>query len=197
MNISIIGKGNVGGALGSGWERAGHTVLYGVRSPSSSNEREIEQAVEESNTIVLAVPWSVVPSLLANPTAFKGKLVIDCTNPIAKDFSGLSIGHTDSGGETVARLLPEATVVKAFNTCGFNIMENPHFGSATASLFIAGDDGRSKEIVSQLATDLGFIPVDAGPLAQARYTEALAWLWISMALKYGFGREIAFGILRR
>jgi len=128
---------------------------------------------------------------------FRGKIVIDCTNPINADFSGLAIGQNDSGGETVGRLIPESKVVKAFNTCGYNVMINPNFPGGSASMFIASDDTSAKETVASLAECIGFKAVDAGPLVQSRYLEAMAWLWISMAIKYGAGREIAFQLMRR
>lgn len=198
MKIAIVGAGDVGTALGNAWVKAGHEVVYGVRNPKlSSGHVAIEQAVSASDVVVLAVPWLAVPVLLDNRELFKGKIVIDCTNPINADFSGLSIGHTDSGGETIGRMIPESRVVKAFNACGYNIMQNPVFSGGAPSMFMASDDSSAKETVASLADCIGFKSVDVGPLIQSRYLEALAWLWISMAVKYGGGRDIAFQLLRR
>ena len=94
-------------------------------------------------------------------------------------------------------MVPEARVVKAFNTCGFNVMGNPMFPEGSASMFVASDDQASKNIVLDLSRQIGFDPVDAGPLLQSRYLEATAWLWISIAMKYGAGREIGFRLMRR
>lgn len=198
MKIAIIGAGNVGRTLGSAWTRAGKSVVYGVRSPrAGENELSAPDAVASADIVVLAIPWEAVPTVLENRSLFRGKVVIDCTNPINSDFSGLAIGNTDSGGETIARIIPEAKVVKAFNTCGFNVMARPEFPTGRATMFVAGDDQDAKETTLELARMLGFDGLDAGPLVQSRYLEATAWLWISMALQYGYGREIAFSLLRR
>jgi len=198
MKIAIIGAGDVGTALGDAWARAGHEVVYGVRNPKvGSGHEPIDVAVLSSEVVVLAVPWLAVPVVLDNRELYRGKIVIDCTNPINADFSGLAIGQNDSGGEMVGRLIPDSKVVKAFNTCGYNVMKNPAFPGGAASMFIASDDASAKETVAALANCIGFVTVDAGPLVQSRYLEALAWLWISMAVKYGVGREIAFQLLRR
>jgi hypothetical protein len=198
MKIAIVGAGDVGTALGDAWASAGHEVMYGVRNPKAGSGHEpIDKAVSSSEVVVLAVPWLAVPVVLEKRELFRGKIVIDCTNPINADFSGLAIGHSDSGGETVGRLIPDSKVVKAFNTCGYNVMKNPAFPGGAASMFIASDDSKAKETVASLATSIGFLAVDAGPLVQSRYLEALAWLWISMAIKYGAGREIAFQLMRR
>lgn len=198
MKIAIIGAGNVGTALGSAWEEAGHAVVYGVRNPSpNSHEMNVEEAVSISDIIVLAVPWGAIPKVLERKEVFTGKIVIDCTNPIKADFSGLEVGHSDSGGEIVARQIPDAFVVKAFNTCGFNIMANPNFPGGKASMLIATDNAAAKDAAMSLSRAAGFEPVYAGPLVQSRGLEALAWLWISMAMKFGSGREIAFSLLRR
>lgn len=198
MKIAIIGAGNVGTTLGSAWVKAGNEVTYGVRSPKQdAHQVTIDKALSGSEIVVLAVPWSAIPSVLENRDLYKGKIVVDCTNPINSDFTGLSIGNTDSAGETVARMLPESKIVKAFNTCGFNVMADPKFSSGHASMFVASDHKSAKEEVLNLAKSIGFEPVDVGPLVQSRYLEALAWLWISLAMKYGAGREIAFQLMKR
>lgn len=198
MKIAIIGKGNVGGALGAGWQRAGHEVVYGVRQPGENpDEFLITDAIASAEVVVLATPWSAVPGVLAACGGLAGKILVDCTNPIRSDFEGLTLGVDDSGGETVARLAPNAKVVKAFNTVGFNIMEQPNFERGPAAMLIAGNDAEAKQVVMSLAADLGFEAADAGPLTQSRGLEAMAWLWIAMAMKYGYGRDFAFGLLKR
>lgn len=198
MKIAIIGKGNVGGALGAVWQRAGHQVVYGVRQPSgNANELPVSEAVGSAEVVVLATPWSAVPGVLETCGGFAVKILVDCTNPIRSDFEGLTLGVDDSGGETVARLAPNAKVVKAFNTVGFNIMEQPDFERGPAAMLVAGDDAEAKQVVMSLAADLGFEAADAGPITQSRGLEAMAWLWIAMAMKYGFGRDFAFGLLKR
>ncbi|HLI85077.1 MAG TPA: hypothetical protein VKV17_14240 [Bryobacteraceae bacterium] len=87
--------------------------------------------------------------------------------------------------------------MKAFNTVGANIMANPAFGQSKVALFYCGDDPEAKQIVSKLISELGFEPLDAGPLKQARLLEPFAMLWISLALQYGYGTNIAFELVRR
>lgn len=198
MKIGILGAGNVGRALGEGWRRAGHEIMYGVKEPTGAADlKSVGDAAAFGQVIVIAVPWQAVPQVLADSRAFADKILIDCTNPIAHDFSGLSTAPNTSAGQEIAKLVPEAQVVKAFNTCGYNIMSNPMLDGEQASMLVASDHEQAKKMVIKLAEDLGFHAVDAGPLAQSKYLENLAWLWISMALKYGHGREIAFRFLQR
>jgi 8-hydroxy-5-deazaflavin:NADPH oxidoreductase len=183
MKIGIIGAGSVGKTLGEKWKERGHEIRYGGRQAEPSRGLvTTEESVRDADVVVIAVPWPAVHQVLHNAGLFSGKVVVDCTNPIAADFGGLSIAGTDSAGETISRLLPASKVIKAFNTCGSNIMEDPRFAEGNASMFIAGDDRDAKATVSSLAVDIGFDPVDVGPLEQSRYLEAAAWLWISFKL---------------
>jgi 8-hydroxy-5-deazaflavin:NADPH oxidoreductase len=125
------------------------------------------------------------------------KILIDATNPLLPDLSGLALGTTTSAAEQIAAWAPGAHVVKAFNTIGFNIMAQPRFGQDRALLFYCGDDAQAKNTVAQLASTIDFDPVDAGPLKQARLLEPFAMLWISLAFSQGFGREFAFKLLKR
>lgn len=112
-------------------------------------------------------------------------------------LTGLSIGLDSSAGEQVQAWAPAAHVVKIFNTTGADNMQDPDYAGQAATMFYCGDSEGAKEIAGSLAADLGFEPVDVGPLSQARVLEPLAMLWISMAMRYGFGRDIAFKLLRR
>lgn len=202
MNIGIIGAGSVGGTLGKRWAAAGHRVAFGSRNPDSPKMRELgavpfPDAVAASEVVVLATPWEAAQQALEQAGALAGKILIDATNPLLPGLGGLEIGTTTSAAEQVARWAPGAHVVKAFNTIGYNIMENPRFGHDAAVLFYCGNDAASKQAVHQLASDLGFDPVDAGPLTQARVLEPFALLWISLAYQAGLGREIGFRLLRR
>ena len=121
MQILIVGAGNVGRALGRGWTRSGHKVTYAVRDPSKPDLEELRRqgasvisssgAAAAAEVIALTVPWPAVDSGLKALGTLAGKIVIDATNPLTPDFS-LAVGHTDSAGETVARLAPGARVVK-------------------------------------------------------------------------------------
>jgi hypothetical protein len=157
----------------------------------------VAEAARFGEVIVLTTPWPQTQAAIQAAGDLRRTIVLDATNPIAADFSWLEIGHTTSGGEQVASWAPGARVVKIFNTVGFNVMADPRFGDRAAAMLHCGDDAEAKRVAARLAADLGFDPVDAGPLVQARLLEAMAWLWITMAVKHGHGREMAFTLLRR
>jgi len=203
MKIAILGSGNVGTALGDGWSAKGHHVVYGSRSPKTSSDRKflsIREAIAAGEIVVLAVPYDAVKDVLSQHSV-AGKIVIDCTNPIAPGARrvpggfDLAVGFTTSAAEEVARLAKEACVVKAFNTTGVGNMREPRYGNRALTMFYAGDDEVAKEKVRQLIGDLGFDPVDVGPLKMARYLEPMAVLWINLAMK--MGTDIAFQLMQR
>lgn len=208
MKIGIIGSGNVGGTLGKRWARAGHTIIFSSRDPTSdemkklvseaggsSSAASVADAVKASDVILLATPWAATRDALQSAGDLKSKVLIDATNPLSPDLS-LVLGTNTSGAEQVAQL-SGARVIKAFNTVGNNIMANPKFSGGAPVLFYCGDDADAKKTARELISQLGFDAVDAGPLTQAKLLEPFAALWISLALKYGFGREIAFHFMRR
>jgi len=116
---------------------------------------------------------------------------------VLPDLSGLAVGGDTSAGEQVAGWGRGPKVVKAFNTVGSSIMENPSFGADKPVMFYCGDDAGPKSKAEQLADELGFESVDAGPLTHARLLESFALFWISLAFKAGLRREFAFKLLRR
>jgi len=151
----------------------------------------------DNEVLLLSTPWPAAREVLASLGDFTGKTLIDLTNALQPNLQGLELANTTSAGEKVAAWAAGAKVVKAFNTVGFNIMENPAFGSDKAVMFYCGDDPGAKETVRQLTEELGFDAVEAGPLKQARVLEPFALLWISLAYGCGYGREIAFKLLKR
>ena len=156
------------------------------------------EAAKFGDAVLLAVPWSGVPDTVAAAESLKGKLLIDCTNPLTPDFMDLVVGHTTSGAEEVAKLAPGAKVVKAFNTIFAQIVHStPPFGAEKPSVFYCGDDEEAKNTVANLIDDIGFEPVDAGPLKNARYVEPLAELMIQMAYALGAGPMQAVKLMRR
>lgn len=210
MTIGIIGSGNVGGTLGTRWAIAGHNIVYGTRNEQAEDIKQllteaggkaraatIEEAARAGEVLLLSIPWKASQSVLESLGDLTGKVLIDATNPLLPDLSGLDTGTTTSAGEKVAEWARGAKVVKAFNTIGFNIMANPSFGSDRPVLFYCGDDGPAKDKVKQLGEAIGFEACDAGPLSQSRVLEPFALLWVSLAVKYGYGRDIAFKLLRR
>jgi 8-hydroxy-5-deazaflavin:NADPH oxidoreductase len=204
MRLAIIGAGKVGGTLGRLFESQGHDVRFGVRDPNDqaagglprSRSGSVADAASFGDVIVLAIPWGAVKDALAATGPLAGKTVIDCINPLLPDLSGLALGTTTSAAEEIAKLIPQAKVVKCFNTLGQANFAHPMFGDQRASMFFAGDDAGAKLIVAELGNQLGFDMVDAGPLSQSRWLEAMAILWITMAYKYGGSQRSAFKLLR-
>jgi predicted dinucleotide-binding enzyme len=205
MNITIVGSGNVGRALGEAWNKAGHRITYAARDPASDKAAELKaagfavvalNAARNADVVVLAIPWSGVEATLAALGPLPGKVLVDATNPLTPKLE-LALGFSDSAGETVARLSPRARVVKAFNTTGAGNMANSLYPGGKVVMPIASDDAEGKKIVMSLASDLGFEPVDAGPLAMSRHLEPLAMLWIKLAYAQGLGMQFGFSILRR
>jgi len=208
MRIGIIGAGSVGGALGQGWGRAGHEVMFGVRDAvhpkvaklveqTGTKAGTVAEAAAFGEVVAFATPWEATEDAVRSAGDLRGKIVLDCTNPLAPQLAGLTLGHTTSAGEQVAAWASGARVVKIFNTTGANNMANPDFHGTAATMFYCGDDADAKTVASRLATELGFDPVDAGKLEQARLLEPLALLWIRLAYVQQMGREIAFKLLRR
>jgi len=202
MKIAIIGAGRVGVALGEAWARTGHEVVFGVREPAGrtlavGRVSAVPDAVRTAEVVVLATPWDAAPSALQAAGPCADKIVVDCTNPILPGLEGLALGTTTSAAEQLAALVPDAQLVKAFNTTGSGNMERPRYGDHALTMFVCGDDADAKRVVSGLAEDLGFAPVDAGSLTAARYLEPLAMLWIHLAYRQGLGPDIALQLLRR
>ena len=205
MKIAIIGLGNVGGALGRAWKAAGHDVVYGVRDPESEKSRQAaggarlgtpQGAAAGAEVVLLAVPWSAVEATLGACANLDGKILLDATNPLAPDLSGLTLGTTTSGGERVQELARFAKVVKTFNTTGANNMAAPDYGGTPCTMLYAGDDARANGVAAELATAAGFAPQELGGLSFARVLEPMALAWIQLAIKK-IGREFSFNIVKR
>jgi predicted dinucleotide-binding enzyme len=207
MNIAVIGMGNVGGALGRRWAANGHAVVFGSHKPTDSKAvaeasamncriASIRDAVSGADVVVLATPWQAVQKVLAAAGSLSGQVLLDCTNPLTADFTALEFGHTTSGGEEVAKLSSGARVVKIFNTTGFGNMTDPDYAGTPATMLYAGDDPAAKDTAAALAKELGFEPIDAGPLSASRLLEPFALLWIKLAFqKLGF--NFTLNVIRR
>ena len=208
MRIAMIGTGNVGAALGKGWAGTGHEVIYGARDPDGERARAaagaagarlttVGEAAAGGDVVVLAVPWAAVDPALETAGDLRDKPLLDCTNPLLPDLSGLALGHATSGGEHVASAATGGRVVKIFNTTGSGNMEDPAYGDLPVTMLYAGDDPEANGIAAGLARDLGFEPVELGPLATARLLEPFALVWITLALGRGHGTDIALNVVRR
>lgn len=209
MKISIIGAGNVGGSLGKIWAEKGHTIIYAVRNPLTPKVQSIleetghgamaqmvKEAVQNSDVVVLATPWEAVGEVVFQIVDLKGKILIDCTNPIRPNPEW-PLSQGSSAAEEIAKRLTGFKVVKAFNTVGAGNLSDLNFGSLHADAFMCGDDDEAKKIVAQLAKDIGFDAVDVGGLRSAEMLESLAKLWITLAQQQGIGSNIAFKLLHK
>ena len=211
MKIGILGAGNIGGGLARAWAAAGHQVMVsGSRDPAKLEAvadqaghgaltGSLEQAAAFGEVVVLALLWPQVPETLAAlAPVLQGKVLIDASNPLTPDFVHLAIGHTDSGGETVARMLPGVRVVKAYNSVGANIIgsADTRFGGVAPTLFFCGEDAEAKQVVAGLIADSGFEPFDVGGIATSRFLEPLEQLWVEI-LKSGIQQEFILSLLRR
>jgi len=196
MNIAIIGAGNVGKALGVSLVGAGHTVAFAAQDAAKTASVAAEvgattaaspvEAVRAADVVILAVPYQAAEGVVAEiAAAATGKVVIDATNPLKADYSGLATAGGPSGAEILAASLPGAHVVKAFNTIFAGVQGNPAAHGTTLDALLATDDDGARATVSALATSIGFRPVYVGPLAAARELEAMAWLNIRLQMLTG------------
>ena len=153
MNVGIIGAGNVGGALGKRWAAAGHKIKFGVGDAAKPDVRQLLQdcggdvsagsiadAAQFGEVVVLTTPFAAAQAALQSAGDLTGKIIVDCTNPLKPDLSGLSIGHDTSAAEQVASWAAGAHVVKCFNTTGANNMDNPVYPEGKPVMFCCGDD---------------------------------------------------------
>ncbi len=202
MNIAIIGAGKIGVRLERKW-KANHNVIFGVRDPESDKSKTlvrkgfnittVQNAVDRSEIVVLAVPASAVESIIKGTQGLENKLIIDVTNPIS---TTLPEGF-QSMAEAVAQWSGSSQVVKTLNQTGSANLENPKYGEITLDTLICGNDEDAKSKAVTLVKELGFEPVDAGGLENASLLENLAKLWVTLAVFQGKGPGIAFKLLKR
>lgn len=195
MKVAIIGSGNVGSAVAKAAKDTGHEVVVadlegtesldalgkdlGIQTTNSNVE-----AVGDSDVVALAVPFGAVKSVVEGIAAEVGdKIVLDITNPLKEDLSGLQTDGGLSGAEQVQKELPQARVVKAFNTVFAGNQASPTVDGVQLDGFVAGDDPDAKKLVLHLLEEVGYRPIDVGPLSTARYLEGMAFLNISLNAK--------------
>ena len=207
MRIGILGSGLMGGKLGMLFARAGHEVVFSYSRSQKKLERLARdaqgsaragtprEAAKDADALLLAVHWSRLDDVLKQAGDLSGKVIVTCSLPMNADNTGLVIAHTSSGAEALVKKVPKARVVCAFNTVPSEVL----FGvfearrkAARPGIVYCGDDASSKRIAAELIHDVGFDPVDAGPLWIARYTEPFALLVAQLAYEGEDGPELAY-----
>lgn len=193
MKIGILGSGDVGKSFARAFSATGNEVKIGSRSPEklaefASKNKGItagtfKDTASFGDIVVLATHGAATEEAinLAGKSNFKGKVVLDATNPLEFPAGGppkLFVGHDDSLGERVQRWLPEARVVKAFNTAGNTLFYKPQFPGGTPDMFICGNDADAKKTVSQICKDFGWGVIDLGGIESSRYLEPMCITWV-------------------
>lgn len=208
MNITVIGAGNMGSGFVRQLSAAGHQVRVTAQSLDKARALAAAhpgvealpaaQALGDSQIVIVATPFGEAVNALKSLGSLAGRVVIDITNPLTADYMGLTLGFDTSAAEQIAAALPGASVVKAFNTILAQVLaQGPVFGANRAPVFYASDDEAAKAQVRELIASIGFTPVDAGSLKNARYLEPVAGLNIYFAYGAGHGTQIAPNWIRR
>lgn len=191
MKVAIIGKGNVGTAIAKGLSGK-HEIKFGHRDL----KEPVDAAAKWGEVIILAVPYAAVSEVAeAIGSVADGKTLLDCTNAI-DEKGGLAVGFTTSAAEELQRKLPKAHVAKAFNTVFAKNQSTGKVGKEQLTLFVAADDAKAKQEIMQLGRDIGFDPVDAGPLKAARYLEPMGMLIIGIGYDLGMGTNIGYRLVK-
>lgn len=208
MKVTVIGTGNMGSAFVKQLANAGHQVrvtgrdLAKAQALASSQSNVVAappaKALGDSDVVIVATGYAdAVPALRALGN-LHGKVVVDITNPLTADYMGLTVGHSTSAAEEIAKAVPGAEVVKAFNTIFAQVLgEGADLGGQKVPVFAASDSAGAKEVAVQLARSIGFAAIDAGGLKNARYLEPLAGLNIFLGYGAGLGTSIAPTWLRK
>ncbi len=208
MRLGILGSGLMGAKLGTIWARAGHDVVFSYarsmekltklardagRNARAGTPRD---AAKDADAVLLAVHWLRFDDVLRQAGDLSGKVIVNCSLPMNEENTELVIGRTTSGSEELAKKVPGARVVAAFNTIPsevlFDVFESRGKKSARPSLVYCSDDETAKRVAETLIRDTGFDPVDAGPLRIARYTEPFALLVAQLAYEGDRGPEMAY-----
>jgi 8-hydroxy-5-deazaflavin:NADPH oxidoreductase len=212
VRIGILGSGLMGGKLGTLFARAGHEVVFSY----SRSERKLKRLAREAlgharagtpreaalhaDALLLAVHWSGVDDVLKQTGDLSGKVIVTCSLPMNADDTALAVAHTSSGAEALARKVRKANIVSAFSTVPsevlFHVFDAKRRTRRRPSLVYCGDDQDAKDVAASLIRDVGFEPVNAGPLRIARYLEPFSLAMAQLAYEGDEGPEIAYRIER-
>ena len=208
MRVGILGSGLMGGKLGTIFARAGHEVVFSyahkeaklkrLAREAGSNARAgtPAEAANDADAVLLAVHWSRVDDVLKQAGSLSNKVIISCSLPMNADDTALVLGHKTSGSEMLAKKVRRAHVVAAFNTVPsevlFAVFENRRKTTKRPALVSCSNSDDAKRVAATLIHDVGFDPVDAGPLRIARYMEPFALLVAQLAYEGEEGPEIAY-----
>jgi hypothetical protein len=212
MRVGILGSGLMGGKLGTIFARAGHEVLFSYarsdqklktlarNAKGNATHGTPREAALEADAVLLAVHWSRVDDVLKQAGDLSGKVIVNCSLPMNADDTKLVIAHTSSGAEALAKKVRKAEVVSAFSSVPsevlFDVFDAKRRTRRRPSLMYCGDDQDAKDVAARLIRDVGFEPVDAGPLRIARYLEPFSLAMAQLAYEGNEGPEIAYRIER-
>ena len=207
MRIGILGSGLMGGKLGTLFARAGHEVIFSYARSERKLKRLAREAkanaragtpadaAREADALLLAVHWSRVDDVLKQAGALSGKIIVSCSLPMNANDTELVVAHTSSGAESLAKKVPRSRVVAAFGTVPSEVLFGVFEAKRKAkrpSLVYCGDDQGAKDVAAELIRDVGFEPVDVGPLGIARYMEPFTLLIARLAYEGDRGPELAY-----
>jgi 8-hydroxy-5-deazaflavin:NADPH oxidoreductase len=207
MRIGILGSGLMGGKLGTIFARAGHEVVFSYARSNGKLKKLARdakgkaragtprEAAQEADSLLLAVHWSRIDDVLKQAGDLAGKVILTCSLPMDIGNTKLIIANTSSGAEELAKKVPRAHVVSAFNTVPSEVLFGVYEArrkTTRPSLVYCGDDQSAKDVAVRLIRDVGFDPVDAGPLHVARYTEPFALLVAELAYEGEGGPKLAY-----
>jgi len=207
MRIGILGSGLMGGKLGTIFARAGHKVIFSYARSQEKLKRLAHnakgdaragtpgEAAKNSEVLLLAVHWSRVDDVLKQAGNLSGKVIVTCSLPMNADDTGLVIAHTSSGAEALAKKVRKARVVSAFGTVPSEVLFDVFEARRKANrpdLVYSGDDRGAKKVAARLIREVGFHPMDAGPLRIARYTEPFTLLIAQLAYEGKGGPRLAY-----
>lgn len=209
MRVGILGSGLMGSTLGTLFARAGHQVVFSYAHNKAKLTKLAHdagkhahagtpaQAAQGADALLLAVHWSRVDDVLKQAGEhLSGKVIVSCSLPMSEDDTELVVAHTSSGAEELAKKIPNSIIVSAFSTVPSEVLFEIGSKRPKPSLVYCGDDAPSKAVAAELIRDVGFDPVDAGPLRMARLTEPFSLLVAQLAYEVEEGPELAYRFQR-